>query len=323
MVSRLRTRGSSTARGCSKAGCLGCGSVFIAVAGLFASLLWAGRLLSSSSPQPRSYRRSRPLPFYEDDAPEAVELGDLGAPLAAGGTVDLDLALGELSIVAGTGDAIHLEADFDEARYELVEEYLPEEGGVWRYRLALESRSGWVWRLWNRSGKTPRVRLTLPKGCSLALEGSVGPGNSELRLGGLWLTAVDLGFGSGDHRISFDEPTRQAAIPISLKGAAGRFEVRGLGNASPSRAFVESAAGEMDVDLEGEWRQDGEVEVRFGVGSCRLRLPSRARVDVRRVSVKLGEKRIGSQRHEEHLPEDAPVVTLDVEGSLGELRVAR
>ena len=56
------------------------------------------------------------------------------------------------------------------------------------------------------------------------------------------------------------------------------------------------------------------------MGECRLWMPKTARVKIERASVGMGEKRI-DRRDESGLPADAPLLTLNVSGSMGELRI--
>jgi hypothetical protein len=64
------------------------------------------------------------------------------------------------------------------------------------------------------------------------------------------------------------------------------------------------------------------VEVSCGVGECRVRLPGdEVRVDLERASLTLGEQNIQGLDRRASPPAGAPVLTLSVSGTLGEMTI--
>ena len=263
------------------------------------------------------------------DAPElpgSIELPQTPSPEAlaeagvASGRVMVDLSAGEFRIRPGEpGESLRVEADFDGASFELEEELVAEDDGTWSYRVRFGARGGWLGMLRGKEVNN-NVTLVLPRGRPITLVGEVGLGESEIDLGGLWLEHLDLDLGAGEHLVEFSEPTLAPVPEMRIEGSAGELKLRQVGNASPATLRVEQSFGASRIDLGGAWRQDADVDVRFGFGECRIRQGDTARLTIESARVSAGERRI-SLADEDSLPEDAPLLTLEVSGTAGELRI--
>ena len=102
----------------------------------------------------------------------------------------------------------------------------------------------------------------------------------------------------------------------------GEITLTGIGNASPAQASLMGEFGEFDVDLEGAWQGDSQVALEFKFGECRVRLPEKVRIDVKRSSMSFGERRLVLPDGQDELPESAPTLALALQGSFGEMRIA-
>jgi hypothetical protein len=133
---------------------------------------------------------------------------------------------------------------------------------------------------------------------------NVGAGRTDLKLGSLSLTRLDITQGAGE-------------VLVDLSGSA-----------SPTRLDIGGGAGALTVDLTGAWQNDLEATIGGGVGKRTLILPGDTGV---RVKVEVGVGAVdaaGLTKEGEYYTNDAygqSEVTLyiEVEGGVGgtELRV--
>lgn len=319
--------------GCLKFSCFGCLAVFALFVGL---ILLAGAIqltTGDQEPSPQEQEAEHDLPeapelpaFAGADQPEMPRILPMReapeAPVGGGGTLMLDLSMGEFTIEPGPpGEPIRVEADYDSNAYNLVESYTENDDGTWVYDVKFGGKGGLLGALFRGAdANRNRVRVVIPRGHPVEILGKIGMGESEADLGGLWLRQVDLKYGAGDHFVEFREPLVLPMESFRLDSSMGSLEVRSLGQASPRLVEVEHGMGELLVDLEGEWRRNALVDIAFSMGECRLWLPKNARIEIDRISMGLGEKTIDSFDRGD-LPEDAPLLTLNLSGSMGELRV--
>lgn len=319
--------------GCFKFGCFGCLAVFALCVGL---ILLAGAIQLASGdqePDPQEREASHVLPEAPEipvhagaDRPEMPDILPMAeapeAPLAGGGKVVLNLTMGQFQIEPGpAGEPIRVEADYDRNAYNLVEEYTENDDGTWVYDVKFGGKGGLLGAIFRGAdANRNRVKVIIPRGHPVEILGSIGMGESEADLGGLWVRRVDLSYKAGEHFLEFREPLAFPMESFQLDSSMGSLEVRSLGEASPRLVQVEHGMGELLVDLEGQWRRDSEIDISFSMGECRLWLPKDARIEIARASMGFGEKRIDSYDRS-GLPADAPLLTLTLSGSMGEMRV--
>ena len=322
--------------GCLKIGFLGC----LGVVGLvFLVGMVIGGLQFAASRRPVnnvSESKSRALPIHvlqdssllataaqlEDAATvtpidtERIDQRSVDSPGV--GTLRLDLAIGEFTIVPGEpGSSIEVEAHYDKSRFRLVEDYSEGPEGTWSYLIRLEPARRFLG--FSRSADS-RVEIRLPPGHPMDIVGDLRMGTSDMELGGLSVRSVHLDMSMGDHRISISEPTAEPMESFQIKGSMGSIRVAGLGNASPRRVEGRHQMGEMRLDLTGAWISDSDVSLRCRMGECRVEVPKDVRVIAKRASVIMGGKSIRLP-DTSALPEDVPTLTLDLRASMGEIRV--
>ena len=110
-----------------------------------------------------------------------------------------------------------------------------------------------------------------------------------------------------------------AGVPIVLEGS-----IESLGNASPASVEVSQKIGETLLDLDGPWGRDAGIEVRIGIGECRLSLPSRdVGVEIERAHVTLGESDLSVLQDRPPVEEGMPTLRVSMSGRLGEISVGR
>jgi len=319
-------------KGCLKYGCFGClalGGTAVLVVGV----LLAVAVLQSSGDEQREQRElSQPLPPATTEGSMTgtrVEAGgDAGPapaamPTPAPGRVVLNLRGGRVRILPGKpGEPIRVEANFDTKRFELRE----------KFEAQVEGSQGWIYRLSFRPlglgrlfqihrGDEPELRLYLPPGAPMALEGYVGMGQSETEIGGLWITDADLRMGMGEHTLSVGKPLAVPMGRFTIDSSMGELRILSLGNASPSQVRVAHSMGAMLLDLRGAWTRDAQVEARCRMGGCRVRAPRGVKFENQNTRIVFGEQRVIGAAELPAPPPGAPTVRLHVSASMGELRV--
>lgn len=344
-------------QGCFKYGCFGCLSLVAVACGLV-FLMSAINMSNSTEPTFETQETEQALPALPEapEAPEApappappgyaempvgpegmpilaegglsaepnetrhLEMPGLGAPL---GIIEVDLDIGDFTIKPGpAGQPIRVEADYDTSKFELEENMVQKPDGTWAYKVKFGAKGGfWGLALGGGNSGQNRITVIIPRGRPIEIKGSIRMGESKTDLGGLWVKNVDLQYKAGDHFIEFREPLPFPMDGFKVDGSMGNLEIRGLGQASPKAVDVKQGMGELFLDLQGDWRRDAQIKARFSMGECKIWLPEKARIDLRRASVSMGESKTAKTQGE--IPESWPTLTIDASGSMGELHIER
>jgi hypothetical protein len=114
----------------------------------------------------------------------------------------------------------------------------------------------------------------------LDMDIQAGAGRGELDLTSLQIEKLDVDLGAGDFTLSFDEPNPAEMSRFTLDVGAASLEINGIGNASPEDMVVQGGAGEITLDLTGDWARSADIEVTAGFGELNLRLPDDVGVKV-------------------------------------------
>ena len=238
------------------------------------------------------------------------------------GRLVIDLAYGDFRIRRGApGESLKVEAKYDASRFKLEEE-LVEDGESWTYRVTFEAKGGMFGMMFGGGVDKGdnRVTITIPPDHPVDLVGKMGLGELQADLGGLWLRQLDLDLGVGDQTLSFAEPTREPMESFKIVSSVGEVKVEELGNASPHHVTFEHSVGESRLDLSGPWRNDAEVRASFSIGEMRLRLPDDVKVALTGKKISIGEINASTFDDRELGPE-AHTLTLDIQGSIGEISI--
>jgi len=294
----------SIKRGCLKPtlfGCLGLLVFGFLFMGISAFLAWRG------------LDRQR----VEDHEMTPVISGTSRGREAIAGRVILDLGQGEFQIKpARAGEGVRVEARYDQAVYELVEnfEVLPDSSWVYgvRFRRTMPALQA-LFRALMGGDTDSYVHVYLPPDIEIALEVLVQQGGFEAELGGLWISEADVGFKMGGFSLSVGEPLRKPMERMSIKGRMGGFEAERLGNASPRSLSIDCKMGGADVDLRGAWLQDCDIQLTVRMGGMSVMVPDE--VDV------VGIPTLGSGllRKDPEIPQT--VLRFSVSESMGEIEV--
>jgi hypothetical protein len=200
----------------------------------------------------------------------------------AAGTVVLDFVVGEFHIRRGrSGEGIRVEAEFDTNSYELTQEHETAEDGTWIHRITFREtnifRDNGLRAL--LGGAYPNVRVFLPPDVPLALHGHFAKGWTDLELGGLWLTEIDVTAEKGGIDFDFDRPTIAPLEKLHIRAKQGGLSVRQIGNASPRTVDIDHRMGGMNIDLHGNWLRDADVRIKNMMGGGKVSVPDNVRVE--------------------------------------------
>jgi hypothetical protein len=186
----------------------------------------------------------------------------------------LDVSSITLTVVpAPRGEPIRISAEFNPNRFELLE-HGAWQGTEWVYTVGMHpigSASMALLRL-KLGGPESRLRISLPRGMRLQLDGRILRCFVAMELGGLGLDTAKLDIEEGAVILSFDEPLTGPMESLVVQGKKGSLAIRNIGNASPREARLEQRFGAVDLDLRGAWANDSHVTVNgnFAGGSLWL-----------------------------------------------------
>ncbi|HXH28737.1 MAG TPA: hypothetical protein VNL37_06805, partial [Candidatus Polarisedimenticolia bacterium] len=194
-----------------KYGCFGClGVVGILVVACLAigSLAWQksrglhaeDQVLTRELPAPQKEPGNRPVSSKE----LAADLSGAGGkmPEPGAGHLFLDLADANFRIERGEpGAPLKVEGRFDRNNYNLQQTFETDDAGEWTCKVTFERKPGMgglIARIGEMiSGTSPKVVIRVPPDRPLTLNADVEHGGFTGRLGGLWLTAIDVDFAMG------------------------------------------------------------------------------------------------------------------------------
>jgi len=220
---------------------------------------------------------------------ETVELGG-----ASSVRVEIDMAAGELEVSGGAAELLEASFTYNVAELKPEVDY---SGGTLSVRTPDVKVRGAV--LWDLDEYRYEWNLRLNEGVPMEMQVSMGAGRSDLRLGGLTLTSLDVTRGAGE-------------VVVDLSGST-----------SLTRLNVGGGAGDATVDLSGTWQHDLEATVEGGLGTRTLILPRDVGV---RVKVEVGVGGVdatGLTKEGEYYTNDAygqsdVTLNIEVDGGVGE-----
>ena len=189
----------SKARGCLKYSCLGCLIVVGVPAVVLTVVLLIGLTMGVPEPVRVNHETTQDLPVISPaELPQVGELTTEIQQVPLGrGRIELDVSMARLDIVRGEpGESLRLEANYDSASFELDEDFF-ESGDVWTYKLHFDTRLGWFRSIFKRNPGRNTLRLVVPEGVPISVTGGIAVGESNLDLGGLWVSEVDVAYGPG------------------------------------------------------------------------------------------------------------------------------
>jgi len=223
---------------------------------------------------------------------ESIELGD-----AETVQVEINMPAGQLDMSGGANELLEADFTYNVAELEPEVEY---SGGTLTVRNPdVDIRVGSWWDLDDyRYEWDLRLNDNVPMEMSI----DVGVGSSDLELGSLSLTRLDIEAGAGEPKVDLSD------------------------SSSLTRLDLEAGVGQVTVDLTGTWQADLDANISSGVGGLTLLLPSSACV---RVDVEVGLGAVnthgltkdGNDYVNDACGESEATLRIDLSAGLGEINL--
>lgn len=215
--------------------------------------------------------------------PSTGETSTKRAPVSEPGRVVLDVEGVGLAIESGAaGEPIRVDGTHDAARIAVTTEYTTYGDRGWVYRVRARGR-GLINPSMRDGIADNTLRVVLPRGVPISLEGGAENSDARLDLGGLWLVDTDLRLKNGEFTLAFAEPLAEPMGRLAIDAPLGELTLARLGNASPREVRIEKNLGHGCLDLRGAWRTHATLELACGVGSCSVHEPNEGEAVVRRL----------------------------------------
>ncbi|HJR64177.1 MAG TPA: hypothetical protein VJ803_10800 [Gemmatimonadaceae bacterium] len=126
-----------------------------------------------------------------------------------------------------------------------------------------------------RNDKKPgSATIALGRSAPLAVDLDVAAAEAKLDFSDLTLTGLSVRSAAADTRITFGTANRVRIPELSIRGIATHVGVRQLGNANAERIDLRVIAGQLEVDVEGDWTGTMDLRVDVSLGQATLRVPS-------------------------------------------------
>ncbi len=124
----------------------------------------------------------------------------------------------------------------------------------------------------DESSGTLRLRLgrRLPTDLKLA----IGAAKSEIELGGVVLSRLEISTAASQTKLSFSAPNPVRMAELVIRVGAAEIRTKQLGNARFEHFELKSGVGDVVLDFTGAWDGNATGTIRMGIGSLKLRLPA-------------------------------------------------
>ena len=129
------------------------------------------------------------------------------------------------------------------------------------------------------------MELKLGSGHPIDLKLSAGAAASELELGGVPVSRLELRTAASETELSFEAPNPVRMAELVIRTGAAEVRTEGLGNARFETFDLKGGVGDVLLDFTGDWVGDASGTVTMGLGSLRVKLPADLGVWIRKSSV--------------------------------------
>jgi hypothetical protein len=224
---------------------------------------------------------------------QTIELGDDESV-----NVDIQMGAGELDVSGGASELLEASFTYNVAELDPRATYAGgrlevKEGDVVDEGIASLFDLGEFHNEWD---------LKLNEDVPMEMHVDLGAGRSNLALGALALTGLNVTGGAGD-------------VDLDLHGSQ-----------SLRRLDFDMGAGEVTIDLTGEWQDDLDARIQGGLGSINLRLPSDVGIIIR-AETGIGDidasglSRDGDTYTNDAYGESDVTLRIDLEGGVGKINL--
>lgn len=241
--------------------------------------------------------------------------------------VDLDLEECALYLESGpAGDGVRVEANYDEATYELTRSY-DLEGDTPVFSLKFRSKIS-LWRRIAQDGgindqdlESNEITVFLPEETPIALRIRVSKAKAEILLDDLVLTDLVTNCSMGEYSLEMSTPNPVVMNSASLNMSMGEGTIRGLANLRARTIRVDGGMGENRIDFGTSLLVDTELIARMKMGEMVIEVPEDALYDPEsRIKATMGEVSNGMDRGQRIAdPELSRRIRLDASVLMGEI----
>lgn len=236
----------------------------------------------------------------------------------------VEFAVGELHVSPGSANTLYqYNLVYDAEHFDPITSYNPD---IRRLRIGVDGQGHGD--IHYRKRTQQRLDLSLSPATPLSLELTFGAGTGDVELGGLSFTNVAIKGGASEATIRVSQPNKVACRSFTLEVGAIDLKTEKLGNARCDRLELKGAAGDVTLDLTGQWPEGGTsvVDVSVGLGSVTLRLPEDVGVeaDVQRFLVSFdrsGLLRRGANYYSANWDTAKTRLQLNLNAALGDIQV--
>lgn len=303
---------------------VGCFSLIaLMVIGVAVAMMWArSKVAEYGDPTPTRVERTIPLR-------DPAALGTAGAK-AGLLELDLDLEEGNFTIRPDPAvDQVRVDGRYAENHFALTQTYTAASGDrpprtVIRFRSKTPGWARFLAGMGQGAANRPQLTLLIPTSGELDLSLRVSMGESEIDLGGLALSDLDLELSMGNHQLDFATPLATPLRRVRLQTSMGNVSVEHLGNARAQSIDATGSMGNLTADLGGAWPKGDPAELSFthSMGELTVRVPRDVRLETESTSSQPAPPPDPALEQKPGSP-DAPVVRLRMTTSMGESRVRR
>jgi hypothetical protein len=197
------------------------------------------------------------------------------------GKVVLSLSSAMVILAAGPpGGPLRVESSFDPDVYTLEQRYEEGDAEDWTYRLDFHEKSVLhisVIGIW-LGKRSPEVTVLIPPDLPFDLEARMEGGYLVMDFANLALATADVELDRGVLLISVSDPLDVPMERLRVRSRIGTMRLDRLGNASPATLDVHHRLGAAQVDLQGGWRADADIDFQVAFGTGALWLPGDVKI---------------------------------------------
>lgn len=180
-----------------------------------------------------------------------------------------------------------------------------------------------------RRFKAPEFELKISTRKPFALSMDLGASDqTQVDLGGLPLTEVDIKVGAGQAKFDFSRTNPQELSAFALKAGAVELSLLGLGNSNARKIDIDGGAASVTIDFGGRLMRDLDASIRAGIASTEIVVPkttaARVRTKTTLSGVTVGDGftvKDGAYSTLALLGGQTPVLTVDLQAALGSVAI--
>lgn len=120
---------------------------------------------------------------------------------------------------------------------------------------------------------TGDMHLDLARAVPIDLDLELGAVEADLDLSGLRVGELHVESGASDATLRFATPNVERMRTLDLEVGAASLHASGLANANAPEVRVQAGVGGVELDFDGTWTQNVELNVRVALGSVTVRVP--------------------------------------------------